>query len=149
MKVIKASEIERSWHLLDAENQILGRLATQAAKLLAGKHKAIYTPNLDTGDYVVIINASKIKVTGDKLRQKTYYRHSGYPGGLKAVTLAEMLNRQPEKVMENAVRGMLPMNRLGEAMFKKLHVYRDSFHPHSQLKGSKVKVNNPAGEKKI
>lgn len=150
MKVTKASDIVREWHLLDANNQILGRLSTQAAKLLAGKHKPIYTPNLDTGDYVVIINASKIRVTGDKLRQKIYYRHSGYPrGGLKSVTLAEMLKAHPERAIEYAVRGMLPQNRLGDAMFKKLHVYAGESHPHSQLKAKETQKNTPAGEKKI
>lgn len=139
MKVIKASEITRQWHLFNAENQVLGKLATQVARLLAGKHKPIYTPNLDTGDYVVIINAARIKVTGDKLRQKTYYSHSGYPGGLKQTTLGNLLKTKPERVIEYAVRGMLPQNRLGDAMIKKLHVYAGANHPHSQLKGREKK----------
>lgn len=148
MKVTKASDIIRQWHLFNAENQILGKLATRAAKLLMGKHKPTYTPNLDTGDYVVVINAAKIKVTGDKLNQKTYYRHSGYPGGLKHITLGDVLKTKPERAIEYAVRGMLPTNRLGDAMIKKLHVYPGESHPHSQLKG-KAEKDASAGEKKI
>ncbi len=148
MKVTKASDISRQWHLFNAENVVLGRLATQIAKLLMGKNKPIYTPNLDTGDYVVVINASKIKVTGDKLKQKTYYSHSGYPGGLKHITLGDVLRTKPERAIEYAVRGMLPPNRLGDAMVKKLHVYPGEAHPHSQLKGKAEKAAS-AGEKKI
>jgi large subunit ribosomal protein L13 len=127
---VKASEIERRWWLVDASDQTLGRLATRIATLLEGKHKAIYSPHLDTGDHVVVLNAAKIKVTGNKLTQKQYYRHSNYPGGLKQESLASLLERKPELVIERAVKGMLPQNRLGRAMFKKLKVYAGADHPH-------------------
>lgn len=127
---IKPKEIDRRWYLLDATNQVLGRLATRIAQLLMGKHKPIFTRHLDTGDYVVVINASKISVTGDKLKQKNYYRHSGYPGGLKVRNLEELLQSQPQKVIEHAVKGMLPRNRLGAKMMKKLRVYAGEEHPH-------------------
>ncbi len=127
---IKTKEIDRHWYLLDATNQVLGRLATRIAQLLMGKHKPIFTRHLDTGDYVVVINASKISVTGDKLKQKNYYWHSGYPGGLKVRNLEELLQSQPQKVIEHAVKGMLPRNRLGTKMMKKLRVYAGEEHPH-------------------
>lgn len=127
---VKASEIDRRWWLVDASDQTLGRLATRIATLLEGKHKAIYSPHLDTGDHVVVLNAAKIKVTGSKLTQKQYYRHSNYPGGLKQESLASLLERKPELVLERAVKGMLPQNRLGRAMFKKLKVYAGADHPH-------------------
>jgi large subunit ribosomal protein L13 len=127
---IKPKEIDRHWYLLDATNQVLGRLATRIAQLLMGKHKPIFTRHLDTGDYVVVINASKISVTGDKLKQKNYYWHSGYPGGLKVRNLEELLQSQPQKVIEHAVKGMLPRNRLGTKMMKKLRVYAGEEHPH-------------------
>ena len=128
--VVKADEIERSWWVVDAADQTLGRLATRIATLLEGKHKPIYSPHLDTGDHVVVINAAQIKVTGNKLDQKSYYRHSGYPGGLKEESLRALMARKPEIVIERAVKGMLPQNRLGRAMFKKLRVYRGADHPH-------------------
>jgi large subunit ribosomal protein L13 len=128
---VKASEIERRWWVVDATDQTLGRLATRIATLLEGKHKPIYSPHLDTGDHVVVVNAGGIKVTGDKLRQKIYYRHSNYPGGLKAENLETLLARKPELVIERAVKGMLPQNRLGRAMFRKLKVYRGAEHPHA------------------
>lgn len=127
---VKASEIERQWWLVDASGQTLGRLATRIAMLLEGKHKVIYSPHLDTGDHVVVLNAAKIKVTGNKLAQKHYYRHSNYPGGLKQESLATLLERKPELIIERAVKGMLPQNRLGRAMFKKLKVYAGADHPH-------------------
>jgi large subunit ribosomal protein L13 len=127
---VKASEIERSWWVVDATDQTLGRLATRIATLLEGKHKPLYSPHLDTGDHVVVINALKVKVTGNKLTQKQYYRHSNYPGGLKAESLQALMARKPEAVIERAVKGMLPQNRLGRAMFKKLRVYRGADHPH-------------------
>jgi len=127
---VKASEIERSWWVVDATDQTLGRLATRIATLLEGKHKPVYSPNLDTGDHVVVINALKVKVTGNKLTQKSYYRHSNYPGGLKEENLQALMARKPEAVIERAVKGMLPQNRLGRAMFKKLRVYRGADHPH-------------------
>jgi large subunit ribosomal protein L13 len=127
---VKASEIERQWWVVDASDQTLGRLATRIATLLEGKHKPTYSPHLDTGDHVVVVNAGRIKVTGNKLLQKRYYRHSGYPGGLKEESLQALLARKPELVIERAVKGMLPQNRLGRAMFKKLKVYDGPDHPH-------------------
>ncbi len=126
----KPSEIKREWYLVDAEGKTLGRLASEIAKILRGKHKPIYTPHLDCGDYVIVINADKIKVTGRKLDQKIYYRHSGYLGGLKSIKLRDQLQKHPERVLEAAVRGMLPKNRLGRKMFKKLKVYAGDSHPH-------------------
>jgi large subunit ribosomal protein L13 len=126
----KASEIDSSWWVVDATDQTLGRLATRIATLLEGKHKPMYSPNLDTGDHVVVVNAARVKVTGNKLLQKRYYRHSGYPGGLKEETLQSLMARKPELVIERAVKGMLPQNRLGRAMFKKMKVYRGADHPH-------------------
>ena len=128
---VKAKEIKREWHVIDASDKILGKVATEAAELLMGKDKAMFTRNLDTGDYVVVTNASKVKVTGKKLEQKMYYRHSGYPGGFRAVPLAEMLKKKPEMVIEHAVKGMLPQNKLGDAMIKKLKVYTGAEHPHA------------------
>jgi large subunit ribosomal protein L13 len=127
----KPSEIERQWYVVDAEGRTLGRLASEIAKILMGKHKPIYAPNLDTGDYVIVINAGKVHVTGHKMDQKMYYRHSGYPGGLKGLTLREQLNRHPTRVIRSAVRGMLPHNRLGRAMLGKLKVYSGDAHPHT------------------
>ncbi|MHB8630393.1 MAG: 50S ribosomal protein L13 [Candidatus Limnocylindria bacterium] len=129
-KSAKASEIERHWRVVDADGAVLGRLATQVAATLRGKHKASFTPNLDTGDPVVVVNAAKIKVTGKKLADKEYIRHSGYPGGFKAETLERLLARRPEEVVRRAVRGMLPRNRLGEKMSRKLFVYAGPEHPH-------------------
>jgi large subunit ribosomal protein L13 len=127
----KPSEIERQWYVVDGEGRTLGRLASEIAKVLMGKHKPIYAPNLDTGDYVIVINAGKVHVTGHKMDQKMYYRHSGYPGGLKGLTLREQLNRHPTRVIRSAVRGMLPHNRLGRAMLGKLKVYAGDAHPHT------------------
>ena len=129
-KSAKVSEIERHWRVIDADGAVLGRLATQAAATLSGKHKASFTPNLDTGDPVVIVNAAKIRVTGKKLSDKMYIRHSGYPGGFKAETLERLLARRPEEVVRRAIRGMLPQNRLGEQMSRKLFVYAGPEHPH-------------------
>jgi len=126
----KPEDIKREWFLVDAEGKTLGRLATKIAEILRGKHKPIYTPHLDCGDYVIVVNADKIRVTGRKLDQKIYYRHSGYPGGLKSITLRDQLQKHPERVLEAAVRGMLPKNRLGRKMFKKLKVYAGDSHPH-------------------
>ena len=126
----KPHEVEREWFVVDAQGRTLGRLATQIATLLRGKHKPIYTPHVDCGDHVIVVNADKINVTGQKLDQKIYYRHSGYPGGLKQVTLRRRLQTHPERVIESAVRGMLPKNRLGRKMFKKLKVYAGPNHPH-------------------
>lgn len=136
----KATDIERQWHIIDASGKTLGRLATQIAGLLMGKHKPIYSPNLDTGDYVVVINADKVRVTGNKAKQKTYYRHSGYPGGLKSITLEKMMQTNPTRVIEYAVKGMLPHTRLGASMKKKLRVYAGDTHPHpAQTKTAQIK----------
>jgi len=130
----KPHEIERAWYVVDAEGKTLGRLATEIARILRGKHKPIYTPHVDTGDYVIVINADKVRVTGKRLDQKIYYRHSGYMGGLKAVSLRRMLETHPERVIEYAVKGMLPKNRLGRKMYKKLKVYASPEHPHQAQK---------------
>lgn len=130
----KKNEFEKKWYLMDANDRVLGRLATKIANYLRGKNKPIFTPNADTGDFVVIINADKIKLTGKKLDNKIYYHHSGYPGGIKAATARERLKTQPEEVIKDAVWGMLPKNRLGRAMLKKLKVYRTSEHPHAAQK---------------
>mgnify|MGYP005852626985 CR=1 FL=1 len=126
----KPDDIQREWFVVDAKDQTLGRLATQVATLLRGKHKPIYAPHADVGDFVIVINADKIRVTGNKLDQKIYYRHSGYPGGIKSRTLRELLNRYPDRVIRLAVRGMLPKNRLGRATIKKLKIYAGDKHPH-------------------
>jgi len=132
----KASEVQRKWHVIDASGKTLGRLSSQIARLLMGKHKPQYVPYLDTGDYVIVLNASKIAVTGNKARQKLYYRHSGYPGGLKSVTFEKLMQTHPTRVIEHAVKGMLPNNKLGRAMFKKLKVYAGDSHPHQAQVGS-------------
>ena len=127
----KKEEIEREWYVVDAEGQTLGRLASKIAPILKGKHKPIYTPHLDCGDFVVVINAEKVRVTGRKMDQKFYYRHSGYPGGIKSISLRDQLVRHPERVVQAAVRGMLPKNKLGRRMIKKLKVYAGDSHPHA------------------
>ncbi|HEY52870.1 MAG TPA: 50S ribosomal protein L13 [Caldilineae bacterium] len=127
----KAEDIERTWYVVDAEGKTLGRLATEVARILRGKHKPIYTPHVDTGDYVIIVNADKIRVTGKRLDQKKYYRHSGYMGGLKETTLRTMLDKHPERVLQLAVKGMMPKNRLGRKMYRKLKVYAAPDHPHA------------------
>jgi large subunit ribosomal protein L13 len=126
----KQEKIEREWYVVDAEGQTLGRLASRIAPILKGKHKPTYTPHLDCGDFVIIVNAEKVRVTGRKLDQKYYHHHSGYPGGLKSTSLRDQLGRYPERVLEAAVRGMLPKNRLGRRMIKKLKVYAGDAHPH-------------------
>ena len=137
----KAKDIEREWWVIDAADKALGRLAAQVANLLMGKHKPIYAPHIDTGDYVVVINAAKVKVTGKKAEQKIYYRHSGYPGGLKSPSFKEVFSRKPARVVELAVKGMLPNNRLGRTMFKKLKVYPGNEHPHQAQVRKKVMAN--------
>jgi large subunit ribosomal protein L13 len=127
----KPGEIAREWYLVDADGQTLGRLATRIADMLRGKGKAAYTPHVDTGDFVVVVNAEKIQVTGNKLEQKRYYRHSGYPGGLRSRTLREQLDRRPEEVLRTAVRGMLPKNRLARQQINKLKIYAGPEHPHA------------------
>lgn len=130
----KPSEIERKWHVIDAEGQTLGRLSTEVASLLRGKHKPTFTPHIDTGDHVIIINAEKIHLTGNKLQDKFYYRHSRYPGSLKATSAGDMRAQKPEKLLEISIKGMLPKGRLGRQTGKKLYVYAGSEHPHSAQK---------------
>ncbi|MEG1397830.1 MAG: 50S ribosomal protein L13 [Raoultibacter sp.] len=138
----KPSEVERAWVLIDAEDQVLGRVATKAAHILKGKHKPTYTPHIDTGDFVVIINADKIRVTGNKLSAKEYFRHSGFPGGLKSETLEEAMAKHPERVIEHAIKGMLPKNTLGRAMGKKLKVYAGAEHPHMAQQPQEIKMED-------
>jgi len=131
----RPADVERSWYVLDAEDQVLGRLATRAASMLRGKHKAIFTPHVDTGDFVIVINAEKVKLTGRKREQKTYYRHTGYVGGIKETTADEVLTGiHPDRVVRQAVRGMLPKNSLGRQMLRKLKVYAGPDHPHEAQK---------------
>jgi len=130
----KAGEVQRKWYLIDADGKTLGRVATEVARILRGKHKPIYTPHVDTGDHVIVINAAKVKVTGKKYTDKLYYRHTGYPGGIKVTNFADLLRRKPEQVIEKAVWGMIPHNRLGRRVFKKLRVYPGPEHPHAAQK---------------
>lgn len=134
----KAEDIDRKWYLIDAEGKILGRLATQIAKILRGKNKPTYTPSMDLGDYVVVINAEKIKVTGNKLQGKIYRYHTFYPGGLKSVRLETLLKKKPELVVKKAIQGMIPHNKLGRAMIKKLKIYKGNEHPHQAQKLEKI-----------
>ena len=127
----RPQDVERAWFVIDAESQVLGRLATEIARRLRGKHKAAFTPHVDTGDYIVVVNAEKVRVTGNKATDKTYYRHTGYPGGIKATRFESMIEKHPERVIEKAVKGMLPRNPLGRAAFRKLKVYAGPDHPHS------------------
>ena len=127
---IRAQDITRDWYLVDAENQILGRLASRVAQILRGKNKPYFTPHMDMGDFVVIINADKVKVTGNKETDKTYFSHSGYPGGVRKVNLQEVRKKNPEKIIINAVKGMLPHNRLGLKLLKHLKIYKMKAHPH-------------------
>jgi large subunit ribosomal protein L13 len=138
----KPREIEQAWHLVDADGEILGRLATEIADTLRGKNKPAYTPHVDTGDFVVVVNAEKVRVTGKKLEQKIYYRHSGYPGGLRERTLAEQLARRPEEVIRKAVKGMLPKNKLAAAQLRKLKVYAGPEHPHAAQNPAPLKESS-------
>ena len=138
--VQKPHEVERKWYLVDATDKTLGRLSSKIASMLRGKHKPIFTPHVDCGDYVVVINAEKVKVTGKKVEDKEYKRHSGYPGGLKTVTLEKMLEDKPEDVMIHAVKGMLPKGKLGRQMLKKLRVYKGAEHDHSAQKPEKLEI---------
>ncbi len=126
-----ASDITRAWHIIDADGMVLGRLATEVARVLRGKHKPTFAPHLDSGDHVIVINAAKVVLTSDKAEKKTVYRHSGYPGGLKATRYSDFLATKPEEAVRRAVRGMLPKNRLGRAMLRKLKIYAGSVHPHA------------------
>lgn len=136
-----AATIERKWYVVDAEGKTLGRLAAEVAKILRGKHKPTYTPHVDTGDHVIVVNADKVVLTGKKLTQKTYFRHSGYPGGTTFTPAGKMLADRPERVIELAVKGMLPKNRLGRAMYRKLKVYRGAAHPHEAQQPEVLELN--------
>lgn len=136
---VKSADIQREWRVIDADGQTLGRLATRIAVLLRGKHRPTFSTHIDTGDPVIVLNASKIKVSGRKLQAKQYVRHSGYPGGMRTESLERLLARRPEEVIRRAVRGMLPQNRLGEQMVRKLHVYAGAEHPHAAQRPTELK----------
>ena len=136
-----SGNVERKWFVVDAEGQTLGRLAAEVAKVLRGKHKPTFTPHVDTGDFVIVVNADKVKLTGKKLIQKTYFHHSGYPGGSTFTQAGHMLEKRPERVVEMAVRGMLPKNKLGEQMYRKLNVYAGAEHPHQAQKPEVLELN--------
>jgi large subunit ribosomal protein L13 len=140
----KAGDIQQQWHVIDASDVVLGRLASHAATLLRGKHKPIFAPHVDTGDFVIVINAEKVALTGRKLEQKQAYRHSGYPGGLRAVGYRDLLERHPERVIEKAVRGMLPKNSLGRSMLRKLKVYAGPDHPHQAQQPAPFEITQVA-----
>jgi large subunit ribosomal protein L13 len=144
--VPKAGEIERKWYVVDATGQTLGRLASDIARVLRGKHKPQYTPNADTGDFVVVVNAGKIRVSGNKMSDKIYYRHSGYPGGLREMTLEKLLQQYPERAIEIAVKGMLPHTKLGNAMYGKLKVYAEGHHPHEAQQPRNLVEAFPGGQ---
>ena len=136
-----AATVTKEWVVIDATNEVLGRLASQIAKILRGKNKPGYTPHVDCGDYVIVVNAEKVKLTGDKLTEKVYVRHTGYPGGQRFATAQDYLKKKPEFVIEEAVRGMLPKTRLGEAIFKNLKVYAGAEHPHAAQNPTAIKLN--------
>ncbi len=136
-----ASTVEKQWYVIDATNEVLGRLCSQVAKILRGKNKPSYTPHVDCGDYVIVINADKVKLTGKKMTDKVYVRHTGYPGGQRYATPAEYLAKKPQFVIEEAVRGMLPKTRLGDALFKNLKVYAGAEHPHTAQNPTLIKLN--------
>lgn len=136
----KASEIQRDWYIVDAENKTLGRISTQIASVLKGKHKPVYATHMDMGDYVVVVNAEKIRVTGNKETQKLYYRHSQFPGGFRSTPLRDQLKKHPTRPLEHAVRNMLPKNALGDAMFKKLKVYAGPDHPHTAQQPQPLRI---------
>jgi large subunit ribosomal protein L13 len=137
----KVEEVKRKWYVVDAEGKPLGRLSSEVAKILRGKHKPTYTPHVDTGDHVIVVNAGKVVLTGNKLDKKIYRHHSGYPGGLKETKYRDMIQNKPEKVIELAVKGMLPKNSLGRAMFRKLKVYRGTEHEHQAQKPENLEIN--------
>jgi large subunit ribosomal protein L13 len=138
--VAKEQDIERSWFIIDLEDVVLGRAATEIARILRGKHKPIFTPSVDTGDFVVVLNAEKVKMTGNKLADKKYYHHTGYPGGIREITAEKLLAKKPEMVIQAAVKGMLPKNKLGSKMFKKLKVYAGGEHPHAAQQPKELKI---------
>ncbi|MBZ0157880.1 MAG: 50S ribosomal protein L13 [Alphaproteobacteria bacterium] len=139
-RFMKKEEVERKWYVVDAKDQVLGRLASRIAAYIRGKHKPVFTPHVDTGDFVIVVNADKVKVTGNKLEDKVYQHHTGYLGNLKEKTLKDRMGSEPEKVIEDAVWGMLPKNRLGRAMIKKLKVYRGAEHGHAAQKPERIEI---------
>lgn len=144
----KASEIQRDWWIVDADGLVLGRLAAEVARVLRGKHKPTFAPHLDTGDFVVVVNADKVRLTGNKRDAKIWYRHSGYPGGLREIRYAKLMEERPEVAVEKAVKGMLPRNRLGRAMFTKLKVYAGPKHPHEAQKPKAFRIGGEEGAKR-
>lgn len=138
-KSLKASELDPKWHLIDADGEVVGRMCTKIADVLRGKHKPSYTPHMDCGDYVIVVNAEKVRFTGNKMDQKEYQRYSGYPGGQRSLTAKEMMAKKPFAIIEKAVKGMLPKNRLGRQQFKKLFVYAGGEHPHQAQKPAELK----------
>ena len=138
--VAKQADLKKDWYIVDLEDKVLGRMATEIAKVLRGKHKAIFTPSVDTGDFVIVLNAEKVRLTGNKLSQKMYHRHSGYTGGLTSVTAGKLLEKTPEELIKKAVKGMLPKNKLGRQMFKKLKVYCGADHPHQAQQPKELQV---------
>jgi large subunit ribosomal protein L13 len=130
-QVAKKADIQRGWFVVDLEGKVLGRVATEIARVLRGKHKPIYTPSVDAGDFVIVVNADKVKLTGNKMADKVYHRHTGFPGGLRSITAEKLLQKRPEELIQKAVKGMLPKNKLGRQMFRKLKVYRSADHPHA------------------
>ena len=138
--VAKKDELQKDWYVVDLEDKVLGRVATEIARVLRGKHKAIYTPSVDTGDFVIVLNAEKVCLTGNKLSQKKYYRHSGYTGGLTTITADKLLEKAPEELIRRAVKGMLPKNKLGRQMFRKLKVYCGADHPHEAQQPKELQV---------
>jgi large subunit ribosomal protein L13 len=139
-QVAKKSEVKRAWFVVDLNGKVLGRAAAEIARVLRGKHKAIYSPSVDTGDFVVVVNAEKVKLTGNKLDAKMYYRHSGYPGGLRSIAAGKLLEKKPEELIRKAVKGMLPRNKLGREMFKKLKVYSGGAHPHAAQQPKELNI---------
>jgi large subunit ribosomal protein L13 len=138
--VAKKEEVQKDWYVVDLEDKVLGRAATEIARVLRGKHKAIFTPSVDTGDFVIVLNAEKVRLTGNKLSQKKYYRHSGYTGSLKAITAGKLLEKAPEELIRKAVKGMLPKNKLGRQMYRKLKVYCGADHPHQAQQPKELQV---------
>ncbi|MBW2519069.1 MAG: 50S ribosomal protein L13 [Deltaproteobacteria bacterium] len=134
------TELQKTWYVVDLKDQVLGRAASEIARVLRGKHKAIFTPSVDTGDFVIVLNADKIRLTGNKWSRKLYYRHSGYPGGLSSVSAEKLLEKEPEELIKKAVKGMLPKNRLGRQMFKKLKVYSGNDHPHQAQQPKELQI---------
>jgi len=138
--VAKKNELQKDWYVVDLEDKVLGRVATEIARVLRGKHKAIYTPSVDTGDFVIVLNAEKVRLTGNKLSQKKYYRHSGFTGGLTTITADKLLEKAPEELIRRAVKGMLPKNKLGRQMYRKLKVYCGADHPHQAQQPKELQV---------